>query len=194
MKRILLWCALVLAVIITIVWPLIPMPSAEGRLGSIPKSGPDFESQPITLSADDQAFLGNARAVQYLIAIRGGGQLMLTVVDGTKNRHAVHDPSYCFSGAGWSIQTKDSVKLSSGEANWVSLVRGSQRSEALWFFDDGKHQFTSPIEYWLATSSRRVTLGKSGAEPVLVTLRRISDEPIDWNRVRQILLPALGFR
>lgn len=194
MKRILLWSALIIAIVITIVWPMIPMPNAEARLAAIPKSGPEFEAHPVELSAADLNFLGKARAVQYMIALRSGAQLMLTVIDGSKNRHAVHDPSYCFSGAGWSISKKDTIKLGSGEANWVSLVNGEQRNEALWFFDDGTHQFTSPLEYWLATSSRRVTLGRSGAEPVLVTLRGISDKPIDWNRVRQILLPALGFR
>jgi hypothetical protein len=194
MKRIFLWCALILAVGVTILWPMIPVASAEGRLASIPQSGPDFETRPIELSPEDKAFLGEARAVKYLIIMRDRSQLMLTVVDGTKNRHAVHDPSYCFSGAGWRIQAKDSVKLSSGEANLVSLVRENSKTEALWFFDDGKHQFTSPIEYWIATSSRRATLGRSGAEPVLVTLRGLTGEPVDWNRVRQILLPSLGFR
>ncbi|MCX6878498.1 MAG: hypothetical protein NTW21_32490 [Verrucomicrobia bacterium] len=77
--------------------------------------------------------------------------------------------------------------------SWVALTKDAKRTEALWFFDDGKHQFISPVEYWLATSRRRATLGRSGAEPVLVSLRSLPDEPIHWDRVRQILLPALGF-
>ncbi len=40
---------------------------------------------------------------------------------------------------------------------------------------------------------RRATPGRSGAEPVLVSLRSLPGEPVDWDRVRQIRSPALGF-
>jgi len=194
MKRRVLWCALTLSLIITLVWPVIPIPSATGRLAAIPTSSPDFLSQPLALSPNDIAFLGQAQSVQYLITMRDGARLVLSVIDGTHNRHAVHDPSYCFAGAGWNVESKQSVTVPSGNATWVSMVKDHQKSEALWFFDDGKHQYTSSIEYWLAASMRRATFGLSGAEPVLVTLRSLPDEPVQWGRVRQILLPALGFR
>ena len=193
MKRPVLWFALVLTVLITIGWPMIPIPSAANRLAAIPTASPDFQARALEIAAADRAFLGQAQAVQFLVAMRGGGRLVLTVIDGTRNRHAVHDPGYCFSGAGWTIQAKTSVKVPSGDATWVTLGKNGETSRALWFFDDGKHQFNSPIEYWLETSSRRGTLGHSGAEPVLVTLRSLPDEPVNWDRVRQILLPALGF-
>jgi hypothetical protein len=193
MKRPVLWCALICTAIITLGWPLLPVPSAQQRLASIPRASPDFQSSPLELSAADRAFLGKAEAVQSLVAMRGGGRLVLTVIDGTKNRHAVHDPSYCFSGAGWQILTKKAVKVPSGDATWVCLAKDASKTEALWFFDNGKRQFTSPFEYWLETSRRRATLGRSGDEPVLVTLRSLPDEPVNWDRVRQVLLPSLGF-
>ncbi len=193
MKRPVLWFCLLLTALITLGWPMIPMPTAAKRLADIPSSSPDFQTRELEISAADRAFLGKAQAVQALIAMRGGGRLVLTVIDGTHNRHAVHDPNYCFSGAGWQVQTQSIVKVPSGNAMWVTLAKDSQTTEALWFFDDGKHQFASPFEYWLATSLRRVTLGRSGAEPVLVSLRSLPGESIPWDRVRQILLPALGF-
>jgi len=193
MKRSILWIALILTGVITFVWPMIPVASAEHRLMALPSSSPDFQSRPVELSAADQTLVGAARATQNLICMRGGGQLLLTVIDGTRNRHAVHDPIYCFSGAGWKVQAKNNVKLNSGEATWVSLANQGHTSEALWFFDDGKRQFTSPMDYWSATSRRRLTLELSGDEPVLVTLRSLPDEPVNWDRLRQILLPALGF-
>ncbi len=193
MKRRVLWCGLILALILTVVWPLIPVPSAANRLAAIPTSSPDFHASPMAFSASDLAFLGQAQSVQYLITMRSGGRLVLTVIDGSHNRHAVHDPGYCFAGAGWSVQDKRSVTVPSGSATWVALARDHQKAEALWFFDDGHHQFTSPIEYWLETSARRASLGHSGPEPVLVSLRSLPDEPVHWDRVREILLPALGF-
>ena len=194
MNRRLLWIVLIVVAVITLVWPLIPVPTAAMRLATIPTSGADFQAMPLDMSEVDKAFLGDAGAVQYLIALRGGGRLVLTVIDGTRNRHAVHDPSYCFSGAGWQVRERHAVKVPSGEGTWVSLAKDNQRAEALWFFDDGHGQFTSPIEYWYKTSARRVTLGASGNEPVLVSLRSLPDQSVDWARVRQILLPALGFR
>ena len=194
MKRPVLWCALICTAIITLGWPLLPVPSAQQRLASIPRASPDFQSSPLELSAADRAFLGKAEAVQSLVAMRGGGRLVLTVIDGSRNRHAVHDPGYCFSGAGRKIQSERTVTVPSGNAAWVATVKGDEKTETLWFFDDGRHQFTSLFEYWLATSSRRATIGRSGAEPILVTLRSLPDEPVNWDRVRQILLPALGFR
>ncbi|MEI7954111.1 MAG: hypothetical protein WCJ66_02965 [Verrucomicrobiota bacterium] len=194
MKRYMLWGGLIVAAIIMLVWPCLPIPSASGRLAAIPTATADFHSSPMDLNPDDRTFLGKAEAIQRLIEMRGGGHVILTVTDGSKNRHAVHDPGYCFAGAGWQIQAQTSVKVSSGDATWISLAKGTQTAQALWFFDDGKQQFDSPIEYWLKTSARRATLGRSGPEPVLVTLRSIPNEPVDWDRVRQILLPALGFR
>lgn len=194
MKQRAFGCLVVVAVILMFGWPMIPVPSAETRVAALPTSGPDFQSRSLELTADDRAFLGKAQAHQSLISLRGGGRLVLNVIDGTRNRHSVHDPSYCFSSAGWSVRSKTPVKVSSGDAILVTLTKDSEQAEALWFFDDGKHQFISPIEYWFATSCRRATLGRSGNEPVLVSLRSYPGEPVDWDRVRHILLPALGFR
>ena len=194
MKRPVLWGGLILAALVTLVWPCLPIPSAASRLAAIPMTAADFHSVPLEFNAADLALLGKAQAVQHLIEMRGGGRVILTVTDGTNNRHAVHDPAYCFAGAGWKIHAKSAVNVPSGEATWVALTKDGKTAQALWFFDDGKHQFASPFEYWLATSARRATLGRSGAEPVLVTLRSLPGEPVNWDRVRQILLPALGFR
>ncbi|MEI6654175.1 MAG: hypothetical protein WCP45_05350 [Verrucomicrobiota bacterium] len=193
MKRPVLWFFLLLAALITLGWPMVPIPTAASRLAAIPSTSPDFQARVLEINAADRAFLGKAEAVQFLVAMRGGGRLVLTVIDGTHNRHAVHDPNYCFSGAGWHLQSQQAVKVPSGNATWVALTKDDQTTEALWFFDDGRHQFISPMEYWLATSCRRATLGQSGAEPVLVSLRSLPGEPVNWDRVRQILLPALGF-
>ena len=101
MKRRVLWCALILAALVTLVWPLLPLPAPPNRFAAITTPSLDFQACPLDLSAHDQAFLGKAQAVQYLISLRGGGRVVLTAIDGTHNRHAVHDPSYCFAGACW---------------------------------------------------------------------------------------------
>lgn len=193
MKRTLLWVLLGLTAVIAVVWPRFPLASAEERLRSLPLAGPDFQSVNIEPSATDLAFLGQATAVRRLITMRGGGQLVLTVIDGTRNRHAVHDPRYCFSGSGWVELSKQEIKLRSGTATQVAFGNAGKRVDAIWFFDDGRRQFDSPLEYWWRTGLRRASLGRSGDEPLLVSLQGVSGAAVDWSRVRQVLLPALGF-
>lgn len=193
MKRRFLWCLLAAVAVITIAWPMIPLPQAKGRLALGFNGSRDFQILKLDLKPEDREFLGKADASQYLVSMKDGSRLVLTVIDGTENRHAVHDPAYCFSGGGWKIRAKNTIKLPSGEATLITLAMGSRTAEALWFFDDAKHQFASPLEYWFRTGFRRMTLGRSGAEPILVTLRSLEDGSVDWDRVRQIVLPSLGF-
>ena len=44
-----------------------------------------------------------------------GSRMTLNVIEGTHNRHAVHNPSYCFAGAGWKIEYPENIDLSHEE-------------------------------------------------------------------------------
>jgi len=193
MKKKLLWTVLGLLVVLTFVWPMIPLATAESRLKALPAQGNHFRSRPLELDQADVDFLGKATAVQHIVAVRGGGRMILTVIDGTRDRHAVHDPSYCFSGAGWKISQRKPVFTAKGEAVLAMMTKDGQTAEAMWFFDDGKHQFASPFDFWLRTSSRRITAGLSGNEPILVMLRSLPGHPIDWSKVQTDVLPEMGF-
>lgn len=192
-KKRVLWCLFALTVVLTFVWPRIPLPSSSARLAAIPASGPDFRARRVEISPADRRLLGNAEAAQYLVTTHNGGRVLLTLIDGTRNRHAVHDPTYCFVGNGWEITRKEKVNIPLGQASWISLANKDLRSDAMWFFDNGSKQFESSLEYWLESALRRLTLGKSGAEPIFVSLRSIPGDTVDWDRVREVLIPALGF-
>ncbi|MEI6175604.1 MAG: exosortase-associated EpsI family protein [Verrucomicrobiota bacterium] len=183
-----------LAATIALVWPALPMAEGPNRLATIPLEGPDFHSVPMDLTPADTKFLAGATAVQRVVHPRHGAPFMLTVIDGSGNRHAVHDPTYCLAGGGWNILTQQKLTMPSGEATWLSMEKDGVKMEALWFFDDGNEQFTSPITYWSRASLRRATRGHSGSEPLLVMLRIPPGESADWKRIPQVLLPALGFR
>lgn len=193
-KRTVLWSICGLAAVAALVWPALPTATGPDRLAGLPVSGPGFQSKEIELTASDREFLGGARGVQRLVQLHGGGRLMVTVIDGGGNRHAVHDPTYCLAGGGWKIVRKETTVLQSGEATWMAMEKDGKTMEAMWFFDDGNRQFTSPLGYLLRTSARRITLGHGGSEPLLVTIRTLPGESADWLRVRQILLPGIGFR
>jgi hypothetical protein len=189
-----IWALCAFFALIALLWPLLPMAEGPDRLAGLPTSGPDFHSKEVALSQADRDFLGAAEATQRLIQLKHSGTLVMTVVDGSHNRHAVHDPTYCLAGAGWEVREKRTVALPAGEATWIAMIKEDEEMEALWFFDDGKEQFTSPASYLIRTSLRRATLGRSGQEPLLVMLKALPGEPVDWDRVRQVLLPGMGFR
>lgn len=193
-KRIFLGLLCGITAIIALLWPALPMVDGPDRLAAMPLDGPDFHSEPLGLTTADKEFLAGADAVQRIVRPRRGAPIMLSVIDGSGNRHAVHDPSYCLAGGGWHIRSQKQMAMSSGMANWISMEKDGATMEALWFFDDGREQFTSPLHYWWRASLRRATRGLSGPEPLLVMLRVPPGEPADWQRVRQVLLPSLGFR
>lgn len=193
-KQMLLGVMCGLVATVALVWPALPMAEGPPRLANIPIEGPDFHSVPMELSPADTKFLAGAAAVQRIVRPHHGPPFMLTVIDGSGNRHAVHDPTYCLAGGGWNILHKQQIAMNSGEATWLSMEKDGVKLEALWFFDDGSEQFTSPLTYWSRASLRRATRGLSGPEPLLVMLRIPPGESADWKRIPQVLLPALGFR
>ena len=77
MKRPVLWGGLILASLVTLVWPCLPIPSAASRLAAIPLTTADFHSVPLEFNAEDRALLGKAQAVQHLVEMRGGGRVIL---------------------------------------------------------------------------------------------------------------------
>jgi hypothetical protein len=183
-----------IAALTALIWPMLPMVAAEDRLKSMPLTGAEFACEEIQLSAADQEFLAGAKAIQRIVRPRRGSPIMLTVIDGSGNRHAVHDPNYCLAGSGWSVRSQKEWAMPSGQANWITMEKDGVTMEALWFFDDGEGQFTSAQTYWWRASLRRATRGLSGAEPLLVMLRVPPGESVDWQRMRQVILPSLGFR
>jgi hypothetical protein len=193
-KRFFLGVLCGITAVIALLWPALPMLNSSDRLAEIPLKGSDFYSESLELTAAEKEFLAGASAVQRIVRPHRGVPIMLSVIDGSDNRHAVHDPTYCLVGGGWSIRSQKQMAMPSGMANWISMEKNGTTMEVLWFFDDGKEQFTSPLKYWRRASLRRATRGLSGQEPLLVMLRVPPGEQADWQRVRQILLPSLGFR
>ncbi len=192
-KRKLLFILCGLSALIALVWPALPMLDGPDRLSAMPQAGRVFQSQTLEFSDEDKKFLGGARAVQRIIQTQHSPPIVISVIDGSGNRHAVHDPSYCLAGGGWIIRSEKQVNLSAGVANWISMEKAGETMEALWFFDYGETQFTSPFQYWWLTSLRRTTRGLSGSEPLLVMLRVPPGGKADWQQIQQVTLPALGF-
>jgi hypothetical protein len=180
----LVWIVLAIALLLGALWQFVPLADASGRLGSLPLSSPDIESRDTPLEPGEVEIFSRTSVVKRIAAV-DGQMVMLTAIDGTKDRHAIHDPRFCFQGAGWKITAQDPIPLNKGEAMRVKLQKGEDTTEAVYWFTDGNRQFNSPTTYWTKTTLRRLTFGQSGGEPILVILAAGSETPPDWTKLIQ---------
>ena len=179
-KARLIWAAIGLAVLAGGLWQLYPLSDAAERLEALPRRGLFFASEDLPVSETEAKIYAGATVVKRLAQVRGQ-QVVLTLIDGTGNRHAVHDPLFCFRGAGWDVEGESPMAVEWGEARRVQLSRRGERTDAVYWFTDGDRAFGSAMEYWGRTTLRRVTLGASGEEPVLVVITPATDVPVDWD-------------
>lgn len=186
----LLWIAFAAALILGIAWTAIPLPDAGKRLDALPARGWQISSREVPLAGAENDIFRGARVIKRLYQV-GGQRLVLLVVDGSRQRHAVHDPAYCFRGAGWEPTAAGTLPLPRGAARQVRLSRDGRTVEAVYWFTDGHHQHASPARCWVHQTLRRLTFGAWGAPPVLVMAQPVSGESVRWQDLLQ-QFPALA--
>ena len=97
-----LWVGLGVSVLLTLLWNWVPRGEPSQRLRVLPKAGLGFASRDLPLNETEVQVYRQAEAVKRFYQARGQ-RFILTVVDGSRNRHAVHDPLYRFRGDGWQV-------------------------------------------------------------------------------------------
>jgi hypothetical protein len=177
-----LWGALGITLLLAAGWTWWPVADAGDRLARLTLRGLLHDSRDLELTPEEREVFGAARVIKRLVRVRRVA-LVATVIDGTRDRHAVHDPLFCFRGAGWGVAEQSTVTLERGEARRVALRNGTQRAEALYWYSDGRYAHASALRYWWQSAWRRLTLGRGGAEPVLVILAVVGGSPPDWSAV-----------
>lgn len=179
-----LWPALGVVVVLSLLWEFLPLRDASARLDALPKQGSFFISREVPFTEVETGIYEKARAIKRLYQVKG--QVVLAVViDGSRNRHAVHDPTFCFRGAGWTIEGSRNVEIPGGTACLLSLAKGNQKAEAMYWWSDGRTRHATSTRYFWQTTLRRLTFGNSGEEPVLVILQPGTATPLNWNSVLQ---------
>jgi hypothetical protein len=189
-RRALLWAAIAFAIVCGTLWAVYPLPDALDRLDAVPRSGATFACTDVALTPVEQQVLGRVNLVHRHYQMGPHG-FYATMIDGTKDRHAVHDPRYCFQGAGWNVLAERKFPLPGGEASWVHAINGEREVQALFWFSDGAERYTSLLRYWWQTTLRRMTLGRSGAEPVLVVLQSFGSDQPDWTTLGPEVIETL---
>jgi hypothetical protein len=178
-NQIFLWIAFFSVLVFSAIVELFPLPDAGTRLDTLPGSGTLFSSRDLPLTTGEISIFGQARTVKRFYQF-GKQRFILVVIDGSMNRHAVHDPLYCLSGSGWQIKAREGVDIEGGRADLLQLSKKDLQREALYWFSDGSSRHASVIRYWLQTTLRRLTFGRSGPEPVLVILQSIGNDRPGW--------------
>lgn len=162
---------------------------AVSRIDAFPREGTGFSSREIELSDFERDMLGAATAYKAVYSWKGG-LYAVTIIDGSKNRQAVHDPRYCFRGAGWAIVSYNKTPIKGGHAEHLWLEKSGVKSEALFFYSDGNSAFASSLRYWMTATWRRWMFFRDINEPILVMIQPV-DQNTNLNSVLSGLLPIL---
>lgn len=173
-----------------VLFQFIPLPDGSARIAAFPIRGAVFASRELPLEPAERAIMGEARLVKRLCQT-SGQRFIVSIIDGTRNRHAVHDPAYCLRGGGWSISGQEPLAVPGGQAMKLSLTKAGQHAEALFWFSDGRTRHASPARQWLQSALRRVSFGKSGPAPLLVLVFPAEGVTPDWSRLWEEI-PELG--
>jgi hypothetical protein len=184
-----LWFFLAAVIILGALWQFFPLSNARERLEALPLVGTKYSGKNIPLTEFEQSFFYNVDVLKRLYNVQDN-LLFILVLDGTNNRHIVHDPYYCFKGSGWDILNEKNIPIPDGTASLVKIKKGDIEKQALFWFGDGKKNYASPLKYWLETIARRLTLGFSGPEPVLVIVQPVNEDTVDWENLPK-QFPAL---
>jgi hypothetical protein len=178
----LLWVALCTALLLGMLFDACPPPDELSRVHGIPAQGLGFEGADLPLNQSELSLYNKAEVIKRYYQI-GRTRFMLIAIDGAKNRHAIHDPMYCFRGAGWMIERKDKLPIEGGEALLLHLKKGVTSRNVAYWFSDGRTRHGSVVRYWLQATLRRITMGHSGKEPILVMIQSIDDDPINFMQI-----------
>lgn len=182
--RNLLWLALALAVALSLLWEFVPLPDASARLNALPLRGFGYAGRDVPLTEVETSIYGPARTLKRLYQI-GSQRVLVVLIDGSRNRHAVHDPTFCFRGAGWTIAAAGDTPIPGGVGKLVRLAKGAESAQAMYWWSDGQHRYTSTLRYWWQTTWRRLTFGRSSGEPVLFVVQPVAGETVRWETLVQ---------
>lgn len=178
-KRLLLFIGVILALLFGFASKRYTQREIPSRLDRLPIHGTGYIGHDVPLTAAEQSIFGDAKVIKRIYRF-GNVSFVLVAIDGTKYRHAIHDPIYCFRGMGWEIENRTSIPFEGGEAALLTLSQDKQRRSALFWFTNGTNRYSSMFHYWSQATFRRLTFGLSGSEPIFIILQPMGHPTPSW--------------
>jgi len=186
-----LWIGLILAIALGLLWQFYPLQDAKQTLDRVPLAGPGFVGKDVPLSIFEEQFFKGVNVVKRVYRV-DNANYFFTMLDGTHNRHIVHDPYYCFTGSGWDILSAKDIPIEGGTAKELVISKGAHRKSALFWFSNGEESYASTWKFWWQATLRRLSLGKSGPEPLLLMIQPLDNTTeVDWPQILKILQPVM---
>ncbi len=182
MKCMLLFSAVILALLLGFASKQYTQRDLTSRLDHLPIQGTGYRGHDVPLTAGEQSIFGDARVIKRIYRL-GKLSFVFLAIDGSRYRHAVHDPAYCFRGMGWEVEKRSPIPFEGGEAALLSLAQEERHRTALFWFSDGAHRHSSIIHYWFQATARRLTFGLLGTEPLFIILQPMGSYPPSWYQV-----------
>lgn len=174
------WLLVLLVVTATVAFKVFEPTKESGFLADIPLSGFGFDGEKLEFTQDELNYLGGAEAIKHEYSQRGY-ELVVIVVDGTNNRHSVHDPVFCFRGAGFEVMQQQVFPLYNGQGRLISLGRDDERRNVAFWFSNGDARYTSFMRYLLESTAHRLTFGMLGSQPRMVTVHSVGRQIANWS-------------
>ena len=189
LKRRWLWLALGTVMAMSLLWELVPRSDATARLNRLPVAGFHLVSRDIPLNKVEEDIYHGANVRKRLYQA-GHEKFILLAIDGTHDRHAVHDPTYCFLGGGWKVGTDRTLPIPGGVARLLNLTKSDGNVEIMFWISDNHVRHGSAMRAWWQSTLRRLTFGLSGEEPVIFILQPLPGTTVNWDDIR-VEFPAL---
>ncbi|HHO76651.1 MAG TPA: exosortase-associated EpsI family protein [Deltaproteobacteria bacterium] len=182
LTNILLWLGFSLTLIIGIIFDIYGVHNGTSRIHNLPLQGLGYTGYDMSLNPSERSLYSDAEVLKRCYQL-GKDKFVLIAIDGARNRHAVHDPIYCFQGAGWSISSTRKLPIEGGSGLLMNLQRDEQDREILYWFTNNKTRHSSVVRYWIQATIRRITLGRSGQEPILIMMQSLDNKGIEWAKI-----------
>ncbi len=189
LKRRWLWLALGTVMAMSLLWELVPRSDATARLNRLPGTGFHLFSRDIPLNKVEEDIYHGANVRKRLYQA-GHEKFILLAIDGTHDRHAVHDPTYCFLGGGWKVGADRTLPIPGGVARLLNLTKSDGNVEIMFWISDNHVRHGSAMRAWWQSTLRRLTFGLSGEEPVIFILQPLPGTTVNWDDIC-VEFPAL---
>lgn len=184
MKQALIGLLLLFCIALGFLWEWVELPDALPRFEKLPLVGEHYIGENLPLLDWEKTFFHKVNVLKRYYRV-GDQQAFITALDGTHNRHVVHDPYYCFKGSGWELKGRRPITINGGQARILNLEKQGETREVLYWFSDGHIRHASIVRYLWQATLRKFTFGHSGPEPLLIMVQPVGKPSLDWDKLPQ---------
>jgi len=176
------WLIILFVVLATFAFKIHATQQQHSSLHDVPVSGYGFDGRALEFSDAELAFLGKAEAIKHEYS-QADYRLVVVVVDGSNNRHAVHDPIFCLRGAGYETTSNTEFPIINGHGQLISLANGSARQKVAFWFSNGEQRYTAFSRYLAESAINRLTFGAIGSQPKMITVYSTGGRIPNWSSI-----------